>query len=186
MKENQRKMSEVNLKPMKLNSDYSQEVKNKNDYVSDSESENESELSIKINNGIWKNIEIDHPPNHSLSNNMHPKSDAKINIENVTVESSSHTMFGNKTIYNAPVTINQIDINDKQNPNKYKCQYSSKTVFLIIIPVILIFLSLFTLTFILKHKNDENDEPFGKWISEIMCLYMFSFFPGIFFIGFNF
>lgn len=160
---------------MKLNPDYIESVKNKNENASESESEseNESKFSIGKTNEIWRNIETDldkenqriQLPETCLPNNFHPNGDAKLNIENVTVQNSSNTLFGNKTVYNAPVTINHF-VNDELSKfdenylNKYKCmQYSRKKVVLTIISAILIFLSIFTLIYILIHKNDE---PFGK------------------------
>lgn len=159
-------MSEIVLNAQQLNTAHCECDEDNSEVVSDSETSsiekcNKIVENIKTEQGFGsKNICL---PNICQSNLLLLNNDTKPNIGNVTVQSSSHTMFGNKTIYNAPVTINHFGNEenstfDKDQFKKLQWKFANKKVVFVVIAGILICLSFLTLLFILMYNKNGNDK----------------------------
>lgn len=198
MEHETRTMSGVILNAAELNSYSGKNARNKvnipNDgYISESESETEIEIesdSSSDNNNKFrqkikyqsnemmasnKNICVPNArPNIDQSTSQHSNSDIKSpSIGNVTVQNSSQTMFGNKTIYNAPVTINnfvsdRIKCSETENiSSKYKRKSTKRKTIVCVVIVIAVMCSLIiALKFLSASENNESpSSPSKRWES---------------------
>lgn len=114
--------SELNSIPLKSNKN-----------IEDIESDSSIEIENNIKSSDDSDSDVEHVPTsgaelairninrsgHSQSMASHQNNDSPPNIGTVTVQNSANPMFGNKTSYKGPVTINQF-ITEEDNGNKWK------------------------------------------------------------------
>lgn len=180
-------MSGIILNVAELSSYSGENFKNKvniinEEDISESESGSESENETKSewssdNNKVCQNIQFHSNammisskdicmPNCSQSASQNPISEINPpHIGNVSVQNSSQTMFGNKTIYRAPVIINKFfsDDNSEKDNNctNFKRTCIKKTIIVCVIVIVIVIAVICSLTIALKllSTSENNESP---------------------------
>lgn len=121
--------------------------------------DNESESGGNSDRRVTATNQNIHLPNFCESKILQVSNGTNPNIQSISVQNSSQTQIGNKTIYNAPVTIQQFVTKkpffDRQKFMKiFKLKLFNKKVAIFVVAGILICCFLTLLFFVLR--NDES------------------------------